>query len=161
MSKSLNEFLTRQGVEDINTLAEGVSMFRIGKFSAVVLEDNKGYVITEYNEASIIHTNRFGLLSGREFLEKVIRTRFDRFAVLDMMLRQQGFERFGAVGKNVMNATFKNMTAKARIDFSNQGDTIACTIWVLEDDGTTKKAPVARMDLPEDKLLAIIKDWEF
>lgn len=161
MSKSLNEFLTRQGVEDITTLADGVTLFRVGKFSAVVLEDAMGYVITEYNEGSIIHTNRFGLLSGREHLEDVIRKRFDRFAVLGMMLHYQGFERFGAVGKNVMNATFKNTTAKARIDFSNQGETIACTIWLLEDDGTTKKAPVARMDLPEDKLLAIIKDWEF
>lgn len=161
MSKSLNEFLTRQGVDDIETLADGVTKFRVHEFSFIVLEDNKGYVVTEYLNESIIRSNRYGLLAGREVLEGVIRTRFDYFVLFDMMLKQQGFKRFGTVGKNVMNATFKNETAKARIDLSNQGDTTACTIWVLEDDGTTRQAPVARMDLPKDKLVAIIKDWEF
>ena len=161
MSKSLNEFLTRQGVDDIETLADGVTKFRVHEFSFIVLEDNKGYVVTEYLNESIIRSNRYGLLAGREVLEDAIRTRFDYFALFDMTLKQRGFKRFGAVGKNVMNATFKNETIKARIDLSNQGDTTACTIWVLEDDGATRQAPVARMDLPKDKLVAIIKDWEF
>lgn len=161
MSKSLNEFLTRQGVDDITMLADGVVMFRVHEFSFVVLEDNKGYVVTEYLNRSIIRSNRYGLIAGREFLEETIRTHFDYFVLFDMLLKHQGFKRYGSVGKNVMNATFKNETAKARIDLSNQGDTTACTIWVLEDDGTTKQAPVARMDLPKDKLAAIIKEWEF
>lgn len=161
MSKSLTEFLTRQGVDDITTLAEGVVMIRVYDFSAVILEDNKGYVVTEYFKGSITNTSRYGLIAGREFLEGLIRKRFDRFAVFDMMLTHQGFERYGLVGKNVMNSTFKNSSLKARIDFSDLGDSIACTIWMLEDDGTTKNAPIARMTLPQDKLLAIIKDWEF
>ena len=161
MSKSLTEFLTRQGVDDITTLAEGVVMIRVYDFSAVILEDNKGYVVTEYFRGSITNTSRYGLIAGREFLENLIRKRFDRFAVFELMLTHQGFERYGLVGKNIMNATFKNEVKKARIDFSNMGKTVACTIWVLDEDGTTKNAPVARMDLPDDKLLAIIKDWEF
>ena len=161
MSKSLTEFLTRQGVDDITTLAEGVVMIRVYDFSAVILEDNKGYVVTEYFKGSITNTSRYGLIAGREFLENLIRKRFDRFAVFDLMLTHQGFERYGLVGKNVMNATFKNSSSKARIDLSDIGTNFSCTIWMLDDEGATKGNSVAQMTLPSDKLLAIMKDWEF